>query len=115
MAQRRPRLYGRSMGRRPETAGSHGGRIPDPITLEVARRVRVARDAAGLSLAEASAAMGITKAYLWRLEDSRQVPTVVALAKVARGLGTTVSDLLAGITADVAPSNDRDTGTTAGS
>jgi transcriptional regulator with XRE-family HTH domain len=57
-------------------------------------RVREEREKAGLSLAQLSAAAGITKAYLVRLETHGGNPSVEIVAKIAEALDLTVADLL---------------------
>lgn len=76
---------------------SREGAEVDPLLAAVGARVRAARTAAGLSLVDAARGSGISKDYLWRLEQGRQAVTVKALAGVATALNTAMSDLLTGL------------------
>lgn len=58
------------------------------------RRIRAAREAKGLSQAEAAREAGIPGHSLWRYEDGRVAPDLENLARVARVLGVTMESLL---------------------
>ncbi|MEU4229452.1 helix-turn-helix domain-containing protein [Nonomuraea sp. NPDC026600] len=62
-------------------------------TFAVGARIRAARERAGLSEAEASAAAGLDEARLWRLEEGRMYPTLPALVRLAPALGVTIDEL----------------------
>lgn len=67
------------------------------------RRIRAAREAKGLSQAEAAREAGIPGHSLWRYEDGRVAPDLENLARVARVLGVTIESLLAEDTNTPAP------------
>lgn len=62
----------------------------------IGRRVREEREKAGLSLAQLSAASGLTKAYLVRLENQTGNPSVEVVVQIAEALDLTAADLLGG-------------------
>lgn len=72
----------------------------DPLLAAVGARVREAREAAGLIAADGARAAGMTKGYLWRVENGRQNLSIRSLSRVARAFSTTMSALLANIEAD---------------
>jgi tetratricopeptide (TPR) repeat protein len=69
----------------------------DPATL--GRRLRNARVAAGLTQTEAADGAAST-AYISRIEAGQRRPDLKLLARLAKRLGTTVEELLIGITRD---------------
>lgn len=66
----------------------------DRLLAEIGRRVRAARERAGLSQQKAATATGSDFRYLQRLETGRINPTVATLAKIAAGLGVDFFDLI---------------------
>jgi transcriptional regulator with XRE-family HTH domain len=56
-------------------------------------RLRAAREARGLTLDQLSAATGVSKAHLSRLESGERQPSVGILVELAAALGTRVSTL----------------------
>jgi len=60
----------------------------------VGERVRAARDAAGLTLAQLSERAAIAVPHLSRLEAGPHLPTLKTVKRVADALGVTVCDLL---------------------
>lgn len=69
----------------------------DPV--ELGRRIRVARVAAGMTQAQV-AADEVTAAYLSRIEDGQRRPEAGLLERMAGRMGITLHELLTGITAD---------------
>jgi tetratricopeptide (TPR) repeat protein len=69
----------------------------DPVTL--GRRIRNARVAAGLTQTEAAGGAAST-AYISRIEAGQRRPDLRLLGRLAERLGTTVEELLIGITRD---------------
>jgi transcriptional regulator with XRE-family HTH domain len=77
----------------------------------IGARVRALRIEIGMSLSELEAQSGISKSYLWNLEnkEQHQRPSGETLYALAKALGTTMSDLLgrqllSAETTDVEPS-----------
>jgi transcriptional regulator with XRE-family HTH domain len=62
----------------------------------VGRNIRAQRDRAGLSLAQLSAATGISKAHLVRLEKRGGNPSLEILGRIAEALEVTIADLIGG-------------------
>jgi transcriptional regulator with XRE-family HTH domain len=60
------------------------------------QRIRAMRKAARLTLESVSAASGVSRAALSKIERGEMSPTYETLLKVARGLGTDLTDLLSG-------------------
>jgi transcriptional regulator with XRE-family HTH domain len=65
---------------------------PDPI----AAKIKQLRHEAGMSLSELADVSGVSKGYLWKLErgDGKVRPSGRTLYKIARALGTSMSELL---------------------
>ena len=64
-------------------------------------RLRAAREGRGLTLDQLSAATGVSKAHLSRLESGERQPSVGILVELASALGTRVSTLFGEDTAGV--------------
>lgn len=65
--------------------------------MALADRIRDARKAAGLTLDQLAAAAGVSKTYLWELENDKEgakKPSAEVLLKIADALSTTLADLL---------------------
>lgn len=60
-------------------------------------RLRGLREDAGLTLSQAAGAAGLSLSYLSDVERGRRVPTLDALDRLARALGTLACDVLAGV------------------
>ena len=74
--------------------------------MVVLKRLREAREAAGLSLADLADRTGMDKAALSRLETGRQGnPTVGTLARYAHALGKTMTFGLTDLATPVVPAN----------
>ncbi|HKA07506.1 MAG TPA: helix-turn-helix transcriptional regulator [Gemmataceae bacterium] len=74
-------------------SGEYYPPIPTSLYFELrvlAKRLRDAREAAGLSLAEMAGRTGMDKAFLSRLENGQGNPTVDTLARYAAALGKRV-------------------------
>jgi transcriptional regulator with XRE-family HTH domain len=67
------------------------------ILRTVGLNLRAARLRAGLSQEELGLSSGLDRTYISGIERGVRNPTVVALAKVARGLDVSVSELVAEI------------------
>jgi Zn-dependent peptidase ImmA (M78 family)/transcriptional regulator with XRE-family HTH domain len=65
-------------------------------TLEIGRRLKIARQAAGMSAVELGAAMGLTKDKVSKVESGKRRLDVVEAAAAATVLGTTVRALVTG-------------------
>jgi transcriptional regulator with XRE-family HTH domain len=64
----------------------------------VARNLRLARQAAGVSQEALADAAEVDRTYVSGIERGQRNPTIVVLAKLAAALGTTASALLVGST-----------------
>lgn len=62
----------------------------------VGARIQQLRESAGLSVSELSRKSGVSKSYLWNLENriEHQQPSANTLYAIAKSLGTSMSDLL---------------------
>lgn len=67
-----------------------------PLRLRLARTIRALREAAGFSQEGFAAAIQVHRTYMGKLERGETDPGLDVLDRVARGLGTTLSDLLRG-------------------
>jgi len=70
---------------------------PDPDLVQVAKRLRAVREAAGMTQVELAERSGITLAHINRLENARREPGIKTVVRLARALDTTPSGLLRGI------------------
>jgi transcriptional regulator with XRE-family HTH domain len=62
----------------------------------LAGRIRMYREAAGVSLSQLARDSGVSKSYLWNLENraEHQRPSAKSLYAIAQALGTSMSELL---------------------
>ncbi|MES2693098.1 MAG: XRE family transcriptional regulator [Verrucomicrobiota bacterium] len=65
--------------------------------VELAQRIRAARAAKGMTLDEVSAASGLGKGLLSKVENFRVTPTLPTLAKLCETLGVKLSELVEGL------------------
>lgn len=70
---------------------------PEQVPKELARRLVKLRKAKKLTQEDVQAETGIPSFYLSRIEHGTRKPTVVTLAKLARGLGVKLEDLFRGL------------------
>jgi len=70
--------------------------MPELPEDSVGWRIRQHREAEGLTLSELADKSGVSKSYLWNLENKagHQKPSADTLYALARALGTTMSQLL---------------------
>ena len=66
----------------------------DEIVARFAGRLREVRLALGMTQAELAKATRVTETYIGRLEAGRAAPGIDLVNRLARGLNTTVADLL---------------------
>ena len=69
--------------------------------MSLAKRLRAAREQAGLTLDEVASKAGISKTYYWELENDESgkiKPSADVLMKIAKALSKTLADLLGGPT-----------------
>ncbi len=71
----------------------------DDIRRKLARTIVVLRERRGITQVELAKRSGVDRAFLNGIEHGKRSPTVPALAKIARGLDSTVSVLTTGIVA----------------
>ncbi|WP_301649812.1 XRE family transcriptional regulator [Streptomyces arenae] len=78
------------------------GQAAQELGLEVVigRQVREYRTAAGLSIAEMAARVGVSKAMLSKIENAQTSCSLTTLGRLATGLGIPVTALFRGVDAD---------------
>lgn len=69
----------------------------EDIRRKLARTIVVLRERRGITQAELAKRSGVDRAFLNGIEHGKRSPTVPALARIARGLDSTVSVLTTGI------------------
>jgi transcriptional regulator with XRE-family HTH domain len=74
----------------------------------VGRNIKAQRERAGLSLAQLSAATGISKAHLVRLEKRGGNPSLEILSRIAEALEVTIADLVGGPKLTYSAASDED-------
>ncbi|HOD52827.1 MAG TPA: helix-turn-helix transcriptional regulator [Candidatus Hydrogenedentes bacterium] len=63
--------------------------------MDLGERLKALRTAKGYTVADLSALTGVSKPYIWQIEDSRRRnPSGEKLVRLASALGTTVADLM---------------------
>lgn len=71
------------------------------LARKVGKRIRDLRTKQGLTMAELGmdrrGRVYFEKQYVWKMETGRVTPSLVALAHIARRLGTTLASLLRGL------------------
>lgn len=75
----------------PEGAGDG---VEDPVAAGIAAAVRAQRLAAGLSMRALAARAGMSQPFLSNLENSRAMPSIATLYKIANALGVSPRDFL---------------------
>jgi transcriptional regulator with XRE-family HTH domain len=66
----------------------------DELVLRFAARLREVRQARGMTQADLAAAATVTETYITRLEAGKAAPGIDLVGRLAKGLSTTVADLL---------------------
>jgi len=66
----------------------------DDVIVEVGRKIRLLRQASGLSLQQLSDRSGVSAASIHKIERNTMVPTITVLMKLARALDRSVSYLV---------------------
>lgn len=67
----------------------------DPLTDSLARTLRTAREAQGLSVSALAEGSGVSRAMIGKVERGEAQPTAVLLGRLSGALGLTLSELLA--------------------
>ncbi len=67
----------------------------DPLSINLAARIRLERMSREWSIAELAAASGVSRAMISRIERAEASPTAALLGRLSGALGLTVSQLLA--------------------
>lgn len=80
-----------------------GGQAVDDVVAEVGRKIRLLRQAEGLSLQQLADRSGVSAAAIHKIERNTMVPTITVLMKLARSLDRSVSFLLDEEKAPVSP------------
>jgi transcriptional regulator with XRE-family HTH domain len=63
--------------------------------MDLAQRIKALRAAKGLTVAALSEQTGVSKPYIWQIEDGRRRnPSGEKLVRLASALGTTVAELM---------------------
>lgn len=75
----------------------------DDVVAEVGRKIRLLRQAEGLSLQQLADRSGVSAAAIHKIERNTMVPTITVLMKLARSLDRSVSFLLDEEKAPVSP------------
>jgi len=65
--------------------------------VELAQRIKKIRTEKGLTLEQTAAAAGLTRGWLWKVENFRVTPSLPALSGIASGLNVSVIELLEGL------------------
>ena len=65
--------------------------------VELAQRIRSLRLDRRMTLEEVASQTGLTRSWLSKVENFRVTPSLPALGQIAKALGVTLSDLLAGL------------------
>jgi transcriptional regulator with XRE-family HTH domain len=66
----------------------------DEIVRRFSARLKELRAARGMTQADLAKAAGVTETYIGKLEAGRAAPGIDMVARLAKGLSTTVADLL---------------------
>ena len=83
--------------------------LRDPLAAALGQRIaRIRSDRIGLSARQLALRMGVSAAYMWRVEDGRQNLSLRNLARIAKALNVTLSDLVDGIDVDAVALENRD-------
>lgn len=69
----------------------------DPLALKFGMRLALLREAADVSQSDLARKCGMQRAYIWRVEDGRTLPSLRTAAKLAEGLEVSLSVLLEGL------------------
>jgi transcriptional regulator with XRE-family HTH domain len=66
----------------------------NPVVKRFARNLKKARTARGLTLAEVSRRVQVSRAYMTLLEQAQREPSIVTVVKLAKALGVKPGALL---------------------
>ncbi len=66
----------------------------DDITVQVGFRIRVLREARGLSQEKLAELSGLHRVYVGQVERGEKCPTLITLDKIAGAMGVEVHELL---------------------
>lgn len=83
----------------PPTPTGTADPVPAPVEAElaeIARRIRQWRADSGLTLHELAQRSGVATSTIQKVETLQMVPSVAVLLKIARGLGRSAGDFVAG-------------------
>ena len=72
---------------------------PDVLAIAFGRRLAGLREASGLTQPELGERTGMKKAYIWRVEQGRTLPSLRTAARFAQALGISLATLLEGVDA----------------
>jgi transcriptional regulator with XRE-family HTH domain len=73
---------------------TRAARKPKPVEKVIGARIGDLRARLGLTLDALAAQTGFTKGYLSKIENSKKVPPIASLSRIARALHTEMTDLL---------------------
>jgi transcriptional regulator with XRE-family HTH domain len=88
------RNLGTSGGRAMREVAGHGGPAPEPGQQGIGSRIRFLRQQRKMTLEQLSAASGLTKSFVSKVERGASVPSISTAMKLAESFGLTVSQLL---------------------
>lgn len=69
----------------------------DPLAISFGRRLTAVREEQGLSSVELGDRAGMKKAYVWRVEQGKTLPSLRTAARFAKALEISLSELLEGV------------------
>ena len=69
----------------------------DPLAISFGRRLTAVREEQGLSSVELGDRAGMKKAYVWRVEQGKTLPSLRTAARFAKALVMSLSELLDGV------------------
>jgi transcriptional regulator with XRE-family HTH domain len=66
----------------------------DDITVQVGFRIRLLREARGLSQEKLAELAGLHRVYVGQVERGEKCPTIITLDKIAGAMGVEIADLV---------------------
>jgi transcriptional regulator with XRE-family HTH domain len=67
------------------------------LLKELGKRIRVLREAGGMKQSDLAEALGLNRSHLSEIETGKRAPGLMTLQIIARGLGTSMAELLKGL------------------
>ncbi len=82
--------------RKPVSSSLSGGAVPPTLELRLGKRISALREARGLTQEQIAASSGLSKGYFSKIENSKSIPPVGTLLKIANVLGIDMVELFNG-------------------